>query len=202
MARTRWEDWYTEVDRAFEGLARRASEVFVMGLSLGACLALRLAEVHGDEVSGLVLVNPSIVADSRLFALAPVMKYVVPSLKGIGSDIKKGGSPELAYDRVPVKAAASLPHLWSLTRGGLGKVTQPVLVYKSSETTWLDRQAWQRCAAACPQTSSRSGPVTTAIMSRRSTMTHRPSSREAWSSYARTPCREGVSGGRAGHGRA
>ena len=46
MARTRWEDWYAEVDRGFEDLAKRASEVFVMGLSLGACLALRLAEVH------------------------------------------------------------------------------------------------------------------------------------------------------------
>jgi carboxylesterase len=131
MARTRWQDWYAEVDRAFEGLARRASEVFVMGLSLGGCLALRLAEVHGDEVSGLVLVNPSIVADSRLFAVAPVIKYIVPSLKGIASDIKKDGSRELAYGRVPVKAAASLPHLWSLTRDGLGKLTQPVLVFKS-----------------------------------------------------------------------
>ncbi len=133
MARTRWEDWYAEVDRGFEGLATRASEVFVMGLSLGACLALRLAEVHGDQVSGLVLVNPSIVADSRLFVLTPVMKHVVPSLKGIASDIKKEGSRELAYGRVPVKAAASLPRLWSLTRGGLGNVTQPVLVYKSPE---------------------------------------------------------------------
>jgi carboxylesterase len=133
MGRTRWEDWYAEVDRAFEELSKRASEVFVMGLSLGACLALRLAEVHGDQVGGLVLVNPSIVADSRLFALAPVMKLVVPSLKGIASDIKKEGSRELAYDRVPVKSAASLPGLWSLTRGALGRLTQPVLVYKSPE---------------------------------------------------------------------
>ncbi len=133
MARTRWEDWYAEVDRGFEELAKRASEVFVMGLSLGACLALRLAESRGDQVGGLVLVNPSIVADSRLFALAPVIKYVVPSLKGIASDIKKEGPHELAYDRVPVKAAASLPRLWGLTRGGLGKLTQPVLVYKSPE---------------------------------------------------------------------
>jgi len=133
MARTRWEDWYAEVDRAFDALAKRVSEVFVMGLSLGACLALRLAEVHGEQVSGLVLVNPSIVPDSRLFALTPVMKYVVPSLKGIASDIKKEGSDELAYDRVPVKAAASLPRLWDLTRNELGKLTKPVLVYKSPE---------------------------------------------------------------------
>ncbi len=133
MARTRWEDWYAEVDRSFGELAKRVSDVFVMGLSLGACLALRLAQVHGERVAGLVLVNPSMVAESRLFALAPIMKHLVPSLKGIASDIKKEDSRELAYDRVPVKAAASLPQLWSLTRDGLGRVTQPVLAFKSRE---------------------------------------------------------------------
>jgi carboxylesterase len=133
LARTRWEDWYGEVDRAFDELAKRADEVFVMGLSMGGCLAVRLAEVHGGRVSGLVLVNPSLVADSRLVALAPVIKHVLPSLKGIASDIKKQGSREVAYDRVPVAAAASLPKLWNLTSGQLGMVTQPVLVYKSTE---------------------------------------------------------------------
>jgi carboxylesterase len=131
MSSTRWEDWYAEVDREFDELAKRVSEVFAMGLSLGACLALRLAETHGDRVAGLVLVNPSLVADSRLFALTPLMKYLLRSVKGIASDIKKEGAHELAYDRVPVKAAASLPGIWGLTRNELGKVTQPVLVYKS-----------------------------------------------------------------------
>ena len=133
MARTRWEDWYGEVERAFEDLAKKTTEVFAMGLSLGGCLALRLAEVHGSVVSGLVLVNPFVTASSRLIALAPVLKYLVPSVKGIGSDIKKAGTRELAYDRVPVKAVASLPHLWRLTRAGLSGLTQPVLVYVSAE---------------------------------------------------------------------
>jgi len=138
LARTRWEDWYAEVDRALEGLAKRTDEVFVMGLSLGACLALRLAEIHGDAISGLVLVNPSITLDSGirlkiLFAVAPVLKHILPSVKGIASDIKKEGEHELAYDRTPVKAAASLPGIWNLTSEGLGRVTQPVLVFKSPE---------------------------------------------------------------------
>src|SRR5437764_3515805 len=60
MAHTRWEDWYAEVDRAFEELRGQVDQTFVMGLSMGACLALRMAEVHGGEVAGLVLVNPSV----------------------------------------------------------------------------------------------------------------------------------------------
>jgi carboxylesterase len=133
MARTTAADWYAEVERALAALRAQCSEVFVMGLSLGGCLALRLAEIHGPDVSGLVLVNPSLAPDTKLFLLAPLLKYVVPSLPGVGSDIKKPGTTELSYDRVPVRAAASLPQIWRLTTRDLASVTQPVLVYRSSE---------------------------------------------------------------------
>jgi carboxylesterase len=39
---------------------------------------------------------------------------------------------EVGYDRVPVRAAATLPKLWSETTRHLGEVTQPVLVYRSA----------------------------------------------------------------------
>jgi carboxylesterase len=132
LARTRWEDWYAEIERAFDDLRADTEEIFVMGLSMGACLALRLAELHSDAVGGLVLVNPSVTAESRLFLLAPVMKLLVPSLKAIGSDIKKEGVTELAYDRTPVKAAATLPGLWQVTQRHLSQVTAPVRVYRST----------------------------------------------------------------------
>lgn len=131
LARTRWEDWYAEVDRAFDELRATTDEIFLMGLSMGGCLALRLAELRGDAVRGLVLVNPSLAAETRLFLLAPVLKLFVPSLKGIASDIKKPDAAEVGYDRVPVKAAATLPGLWRITQQHLYQVTQPVLVYRS-----------------------------------------------------------------------
>ena len=132
LARTGWRDWYAEVDRAFGGLASRCEQTFVFGLSMGGCLALRLAEVHGSAVRGLVLVNPSLAPDTKLFLLAPVLKHVPLSLPGIASDIKKPGGREFGYDRVPVRAAATLPRLWGVTTRHLGDVTQPVLVYRST----------------------------------------------------------------------
>ena len=132
LARTGWRDWYAEVDRAFGGLASRCEQTFIFGLSMGACLALRLAEVHGGAVRGLVLVNPSLAPDTKLFLLAPVLKHVPLSLPGIASDIKKPGEREFGYDRVPVRAAATLPRLWEVTTRHLGDVTQPVLVYRST----------------------------------------------------------------------
>jgi carboxylesterase len=103
-----------------------------MGLSMGGCLALRLAELRGEAVRGLVLVNPSITADTKLFMLAPVLKLLVPSLKGIASDISKPGVTETGYDRVPVKAAATLPRLWRITQQHLTELTQPILVFRSA----------------------------------------------------------------------
>jgi carboxylesterase len=132
MSRTRWEDWFAEVDRAFDELQSRSQEIFVMGLSMGGCLALRLAELRGTAVRGLVLVNPSLTADTKLFLLVPVLKYVVPSLKGIASDIKKPGIAETGYDRTPVKAAATLPGLWRTTQQHLAELTQPILVFHSA----------------------------------------------------------------------
>lgn len=133
MGRTRWEDWYAELERAFEALRGRCPEVFVAGLSLGGCLALRLAEVHGAAVSGLVLVNPSLVNDVPLLKAAPMLRWFVRSVPGVGDDIKKEGVTELAYRRTPVSAAASLPRLWSLVQADLREVVQPLLVYHSTD---------------------------------------------------------------------
>jgi carboxylesterase len=132
LARTGWQDWYAEVDRAFGALTARCEQTFVFGLSMGGCLALRLAEVHGSAVRGLVVVNPSLAPDTKLFLVAPVLKYVVRSLPGIASDIRKPDAHEVGYDRVPVRAAATLPKLWDITTRHLGDITQPVLVYRSA----------------------------------------------------------------------
>lgn len=132
LARTRWEDWFAEVDRAFGELQSRCQEIFLMGLSMGGCLALRLAEIRGPAVPGLVLVNPSVTADNKLlFALAPAVKTVVRTVKGIGSDIKKPQTAEASYDRTPTSAAATLPGLWKSTQRHLADLSQPVLIYHS-----------------------------------------------------------------------
>jgi carboxylesterase len=151
MSHTRWEDWYAEVSRSFDELRAITDEIFVMGLSMGGCLALRMAELRGPAVAGLVLVNPSITADTPVFALLPVVKFVLPSIKGIASDIKKEGSTELGYKRVPLKAAATLPGLWRVTKAQLGEVTQPVLVYRSTVDHVVGARSLQILRSTLPE---------------------------------------------------
>lgn len=130
---THWQDWYAEVERNFVELSAQCEQVFVMGLSMGACLGLRLAEEHGDEISGLVLVNPSLLTKRPDRFLLPALRLVVPTWAGIASDIKKPGVSELAYDRIPVRAAYTMSKLWLATRADLGKVSQPILIFRSTE---------------------------------------------------------------------
>jgi carboxylesterase len=155
MAQTSSDDWYAEVETAFSVLARRCEQTFVFGLSMGGCLALRLAETRGEAVRGLVLVNPSLAPDTRLFLLAPAMKYVLRSLPGIASDIKKPGASEVGYDRVPVRAAATLPKLWKATVSALAQVSQPVLIYRSTVDHVVGPPSMQALLAGLP-----SGQVT------------------------------------------
>jgi carboxylesterase len=133
LAKTGWTDWYADAERAFAELSSRCSQVFVAGISMGGCLALRLAETQRQLVSGVVLVNPSLAADTPLIALAPVLKYAVKSVKSIGGDIKKAGVTERAAKRTPVASVATLPALWRTTAASLASVTQPLLVFRSTE---------------------------------------------------------------------
>ena len=131
MNATGFADWYAEVERAFDELRSRCGTVFVMGLSMGGTLALRLAELRGAQVAGLVVVNASLGTDRKDARLAPLLSRVVPSFPGIASDIKKPGATELAYDRVPLKAFASLYAAWPVVARDLSRITCPVLVFRS-----------------------------------------------------------------------
>ena len=131
--RTTWQDWYATVDVAFQRLHERCERVFVCGLSMGGTLALRIAEVHGSDVAGVVVVNPSVTMVRWDTRFLPVLANVVPSVAAIGNDIAKPGMLEGAYDRTPVRAAASLRRFQRVVRGDLGRVTQPLLLLHSAQ---------------------------------------------------------------------
>lgn len=131
--KTTWHQWYAEVEQAYEDLKSKCDKVFAVGLSMGATLVLRLAEVHGDALSGLVIVNPTVSMGRRDGILLPLAGRVLSNFPAIGNDIKKPGMSEGAYDRTPLKAALSLKDLQRVVRSDLSKVTQPLLLLHSAD---------------------------------------------------------------------
>lgn len=129
---TTWHDWYAEAERNLLDLQSRCSNVFVMGLSMGGSLTLRLAELHGADITGIVLVNPAVHTERWDRHLLPVLQRFVGSFPGISNDIAKPGQDEVAYDKIPLKAAHSLSELWQVTKSDLGRITQPLLLLRSA----------------------------------------------------------------------
>jgi carboxylesterase len=150
LAKTGWTDWYGCAERAFTELYARCDQVFVAGISMGGCLAFRLAETQGDRVSGLVVVNPSLAGDNPLIPFTPVLKYLIRAIPSIGGDIKSPGAQEGALKKTPVAAVATLPALWKTTVAGLASVTQPVLVYRSTVDHVVGPASMKVLTAALP----------------------------------------------------
>ena len=109
MLPTRWADWAGEAEAAYQRLRQRASEVVVVGLSMGGALALRIGADH-PEVAGLVCINPA--AQPQAPEIVEMLKGIVdsgtPVLPGIGSDIADPEAKEIAYDGSPVEPLLSL----------------------------------------------------------------------------------------------
>ena len=131
MNATTWADWYAALERSFDDLLTRCDTVFVMGLSMGGTLVLRLAEQRPTQVAGVVVVNASLATERKDAKLLPVLKHLIPAMPGIASDIKKPGATEVAYPKIPLKAAHSLQQAWPIVRADLHKITAPVLAYRS-----------------------------------------------------------------------
>ncbi|MGG5172987.1 alpha/beta hydrolase [Pseudarthrobacter sp. J1738] len=130
LATRRWQEWYQAFDAAYQDLASRCDYVFVVGLSMGGCLALRAAALR--PVSGVVLVNPGLVIDDWRAPLTGFLKHIVKSTPPISNDIVKSGVDERAYSRTPVAAAHELGKLFANTRDLLPQITAPVQVYRST----------------------------------------------------------------------
>jgi carboxylesterase len=133
LAKATWQQWYARLEEALEEALALGRPVFAGGLSMGGSLCLRLAEQRGGDLAGLVLVNPAIY-DSRPHGfLAPALRYVMPSVAAIGSDLNKPDVRERTTARTPVAAYASVRRLWKVTRAELARVTVPLRIFTSAE---------------------------------------------------------------------
>jgi carboxylesterase len=155
MNTTTWAHWSGEVERAFEALSEQVDSVFVCGLSMGGGLALRLAADHPDRVAGLVLVNPAVATDRLDVKLLPVLKYVIPSFRGIANDIKKAGVEEHGYTKTPLRAADSMFKGYKELRRDLGRITCPVLIYRSAVDHVVDPSSARIILAGVGSTDTR-----------------------------------------------
>jgi carboxylesterase len=133
LAVTGYAAWEEASLAGLELLRERCEQVVVCALSFGGALALHLAARRPDKVRGVVAVNPWLYLNDRRLLLLPVLKHLLPTMPGVGSDIADSPLKELAYERVPLKALVAARALQSLVKAELGGVTQPLRLYVSRQ---------------------------------------------------------------------
>jgi hypothetical protein len=95
---------------------------------MGATLALRLCQIRGSEVEGLIVLNPS-VHDRRWFMKCiPLFKFTITSVAKGPTDVAAPNPPIHSYDRTPLKALDSLRKLWAIVERDLYLIDLPIMV--------------------------------------------------------------------------
>ncbi|WP_114571845.1 alpha/beta hydrolase [Exiguobacterium flavidum] len=122
-----FEDWKQSVREGYDLLAARCETVIVAGQSMGATLALALAQ-EGVPFDGIVTINAalSVPGYQSLGDDCPT------HLKEDAPDIKATGVHEIVYDTVPTRAAKKLLALIEQTLPHLSSVDTPALVLYSA----------------------------------------------------------------------
>jgi carboxylesterase len=136
--KTSWDQWYATITHTFDKLRVEVDTVVVGGMSMGAAIALRLAADRGDQIAGVVVVNPALASRRKDLLALPLLKYVVGGYPAIGNDIKKPGGNEYPYPRTPLKALHSFVRQWKPLIADLPQITQPLLIFRSVEDHVVD----------------------------------------------------------------
>ena len=138
LGATRHADWYESVVEGFEYLRTRGDPIVVVGLSMGAMLAARLAGDQGEAVAGLVMLAPSLYL-RRSVGLAIRLAAALPSftslvyLRKTSSDIHDNAArsvhPSTSF--MPIASMLELRELQMVVRPRIRRVMQPALVIHS-----------------------------------------------------------------------
>ncbi|WLR56430.1 alpha/beta fold hydrolase [Mesobacillus subterraneus] len=129
MEQTTYQDWIASVEEGYSWLKERCETVFVTGLSMGGTLTLYMAEQY-PEIRGIVLINAAV----EIPAMEPVLELEgTRFLDAIGSDIKKAGVLELAYEKTPVQSIKEILPFMKTVKENLSKVYCPALIFVSDE---------------------------------------------------------------------
>ena len=109
MIPTRWSDWSSDTEAAYQLLRERVEKIVVVGLSMGGALTLWMAANH-PELCGIVCINPAAqpLAAEMIAGLQAVIDSGAETMPSIGSDIADPNTKENSYDATPTRAAMSL----------------------------------------------------------------------------------------------
>ena len=136
----RWQDWVESGEKVYQQLASQCEHVFIGGESMGALVALYLANRH-PAARGVLLYAPAIeltistVDKVKLYLGSSFMPYAKRETLDT-SDKWQGYHPEL-----PTKGILQLLQFQHAVKQVLPNITQPIIVFQGRKDTTVVPQA-------------------------------------------------------------
>ncbi|WP_313385649.1 alpha/beta hydrolase [Chishuiella sp.] len=124
-----YNDWKKSVSDAYDELKPFVKEIFVLGLSMGGTLTLYSA--INFPIKGAIIINGAVDVTfmEEIYKNLDSPRFI----DGIGSDIKKEGVIELAYEKTPKKSVKEIVNFTNEIRKELNKIVCPILIFSSTE---------------------------------------------------------------------
>lgn len=130
LAETTWRDWFEATQTGIARLKSEVDEVFVMGISAGAALALHAA-AHDPSLAGVVALGTIIQmrgVSPRLLRLAARVRPFQTKHGGSSISDPAARARHPSYGRVPLRATASLVEFLNHLQDDLPEIRAPVLL--------------------------------------------------------------------------
>ena len=134
LERTKWDEWYKEVENSYDALSQNADYVYVIGVSMGGDLALLLGA--DKDPKGIVLISTPIWLNDRRSEFAWLYKnlrnyrFVERNL----SEEHKGHY----YESIPAQSVNELMKIIWQVRKNLKEVDEPLLIMQSTNDHTID----------------------------------------------------------------
>lgn len=130
---TVWTDWYATVEEAIHSLRAKYDKVILIGLSMGALLALH-AGCRLEGIDAVAAINAPIFNKQPLLTLmAPIIQYIKPYFPKKMDETRARLEEEgrWAYKVTPVRAFRSMMKLRGIVMRELDRLSAPLLVIQS-----------------------------------------------------------------------
>lgn len=136
MNRCTWRDWVGAMEAAYTALEPRCEKVFVGGESMGALLALHVADKYA-EVAGVLAYSPALLVSRKIALLSYLLSPFLPHVKK-----QLGGTLDnwQGYKVNPVPALNQLVRLQRVIKRRLPTIRQPLLIVQGRHDTHIDIQ--------------------------------------------------------------
>jgi carboxylesterase len=140
LKKTGWHHWYDAAKSELFTMRKKCTNVFVIGQSMGAMLALHLSAHY--QVNGIVALSPALILRNRFAYFSRLIYKFYPYYKKTkGPDIKED-IKNITYKKIPVKAITQLLDLCSHVKDDLQDIYIPALiVYSKHDHVILPKSA-------------------------------------------------------------